>query len=366
MFEFGETMDKINMSKADFEIKLNGFMAMVHLSELDTQVKSEKLTNYVGVIPGKDPFTLSVNDTGKGLTITYKTGKNHRLGFDVANSLVAGVGQVAPKTQIFVGITQSMFDSFKKFVQENQYNIETPKVPGGDAIKIMLKNGINVTITYYPTGKDKKVKLEGRKTYLWNIVALWFAEQSYGSINDILTLIYNESSVKDARLVFDDVVLDRLITKDAGEVYSDPKVINLTEKKWLRTGCMLCNMGLELPEYLPVVSSSIKVVEGLLWKIIVQTCGQDSFDGEKAFIQFSGEKLTSRYINKVGCEKTVDYINSLYAFHKNSRHKYFHNDGVMSQNSCVVTLDDAKKIYKEILKFVNKANGFKEKFYATS
>lgn len=364
MFKFGESIDKINMSKADFDMAINEAMARVQYSELDTQSKSDKLTNYIGVIPGQPSFTLSVYDTGKGLTITYKTGKNHQLGFDVTLSIISCVSQVVPKTHTFVSITKDIFISFKEFVEDNQYKFENPNNPHGEVVKIILKNGMSVTVTYYPT--TKKLKLEGLKSYLWDIVALWFAEQTYGSINDILALVYSEASIKSAKLIFNDGILDNMINKEAGDAYNNEYIINSTEKKWLRTGCMLCNSGISLPEYLPVVSSSIKVVEGLLWKIVSKTCGQASFNGEKTFVQFSGGKLLSNYISIVGSSSTVDYMNKLYAFYRNTRHKYFHNDGVSSSYSSVLTLDDAKKIYKEILNLVRESNNFKERFGVSS
>jgi len=164
---------------------------------------------------------------------------------------------------------------------------------------------------------------------------------------------------------FPDEVITEGLKKEIGDHYSDSKVINDSERKWLKTSYFLLHLKVNLPEYYPVVAGSIKIIEGILRRVLLRKYSIYAFKPKtKAFKHFERDESNNRYKLKNEYrpdfeeENHIVFVEELYNFIDTIRNRYSHNMGTSPY--VIDSKEKAEEIFKQVLDLIKKAGLYKE------
>lgn len=354
------TIEKVKETINECISPLNG-------SVKETQLKAEaKVTTlqYKIEIPGNDAGIIDVFLTKKGITL-FPTGKNVTLSTDICKRITQFADKVISGSRTFKSITIEMFNKFKNFLSESNFNFKTREEDTKIKLEIKTKNNLELTVTWYKT--SHKFLIQGMKTLLWDDVILWLASEIKENPIEIIEIVFDEyEKFKLYKLKYSDDMLDNLLKEKVGKVYNYNNVLKDFDKKWLKTAYLLCKIDIKMPEYYPVVSSSLKVIEGLLKRICLNKFGSSSFGDGNSFYQFDERpqnggvyELKEEYKNSINNSSVVKLIENLYKFVKEVRHTYSHSNGINP-----ILLEDKSKatdILKTVISLIKEAGRFHSK-----
>ncbi|MHB1646813.1 MAG: hypothetical protein EVG15_10805 [Candidatus Acididesulfobacter diazotrophicus] len=312
-------------------------------------------------IPGNKKATLNIYETKNGITIYPITGANQELSLKLAKEIVNNAEKVKTSSQSFESIPENLFDEFLQYLGEEKINIQEKS--DDDIKKIYkLKNGhkLEITVTYYKT--NHKVFIQGKNTKLFKDAVIWFVDKTIKDPDEIIKIVFNSINDFDKyKICFSDNLAESELKNKIGAAYDDNLILYNEEKKWLKVSFYLLNLDMNLPEYYHAVAGSIKVIEGILNRILLNKCGHDSFKLSNSktktiigFAQFEWDcKLKSQYKNKLDASQ-IKYIEVLYSFIRHQRHELFHNSGINPR--LIENKKDAESIFNEIIQFIINAN----------
>ena len=351
------TLEKIEQIIAEFVKEAGG--------RYEIEEKPNKLYQLRIIVPGQKEALLNIYDTKKGITINPKVGTNQELSFKIAELIKKKSKKVETAHQEFNGIFEDLFEEFINEFKEEGFDInEIQDLGHTKTYKLKDKVGHELTVNYYPN--KHKVFIQGRTTKLYDDVVLWFADKIIENPQDIIEIIFN--SIEDFEkypIKFPDEVITEGLKKEIGEYYSDSKVVNDSERKWLKTSYFLLHLKIDLPEYYPVVAGSIKVVEGMLRRILLTKYGIHAFKRKtKAFQHFEYDEDENRYklIDKYRSDfKDINHIHlieDLYNFIDRIRNKYSHNMG--SFPYVIETKEKAEEIFYEVIDLIKRTGVYKK------
>jgi len=331
----------------------------------EIEEKPNKLYQFIIIVPGQEEALLNIYDTKKGITINPKVGSNQELSLKIAELIKKKSKKVETAHQEFNGIFEDLFEEFLNDFKEEGIDINAVQ-DLGHTKTYKLKNsvGLELTVNYYPN--KHKVFIQGRTTRLYDDVILWFADKIIENPQDIIEIIFN--SIEDFEkypINFPDETITEELKKEIGDCYLDNRIINDPERKWLKTSYFLLHLKVNLPEYYPVVAGSIKIVEGILRRILLKKYGINAFKPRtKAFQHFERDesnnryKLIDSYKSDFPNQNHILFTEELYNFINTVRNRYSH---IMRISPYIIgNKEEAEKIFKQVLDLIREAGLYKK------
>lgn len=209
---------------------------------------------------------------------------------------------------------------------------------------------------HYPT--TNALVLKGINTFLWDDVFLVIADKTDYDASKIVNLyIKTEEDVTNTVVNYDDGILEKLAEKIIGDCYNNKFIIINKEKNFLKSAIFLLYTQINLPEYSITISSSIKIIEGLLNRILIKNkipkSGHSFNMFEKSPNSISQYTLKGEFKNNLdgGLIKLID---ELYNFLQKQRHPLCHNDGISPR--IISEKESALSIFEEIVRLLNEAH----------
>jgi len=332
----------------------------------EVEKKPNKLYQFKIIVPGQREALLNIFDTRKGITVNPRVGKNQELSHKVAEAIRKSCRKVESASQSFDGVFEDLFEEFiTEFEEQGMETVPVREDNHRRVVKMKAPNGQEVSVTYYKG--THKVLIQGRTTKLYDDVILWFADKIIDDPGQIIEIVFN--SMEDFcryNIKFPDEVTEKQLKEQLGPLYEDNRVLQDAERKWLKTSLFLLHLTKDLPEYYPVVAGSIKIIEGLLRRILIKRYGfQGAFkEKSKAFKHFHYNKTEGKYVLKDEYMNDFDphykaYIEDLYNFIMGCRHKYMHDQGYYPY--VIETREEAENIFNEVVRLIKEVEPFKEK-----
>lgn len=328
-----------------FAINLNG--------QLESEEKSGNCYQIKIIIPGAATASLALYDTKKGLTINPGLGKNQQLSKQIADILASRTVKVSDYNKTVCGIHECLFNELVEFLLEN--SSEIVKKDLDTKIQLHIKRG-KYELAAHWYRRTNNLHIQGKTSNLLDDLLIWVGDKVINDPKQIIDLLFESfDAVENQKILYPDNIIDDELSKKLGAAYSDRRIISDHEKKWLQTSCYLCTLKIELPEYYAAVSSSIKVVEGLLRRLCHHKFGAGSFEG-KNFAQFVGGSNTLRpeFRTRINDNDAIQCLENLYSFIATKRHAYQHTDGI--NPALVATREIALDIFDEVINLLVQMN----------
>lgn len=326
--------------------------------------KSNNLYQFEISIPGQEKALLNIFLTKHGTTIEEKVGPNPELSKTLAEQIALKGKKTISITRTFKNIPAELFNEFLGFCEEQEITYKIEKDDKYQTHYKLMNNSMQeLTLTYYKT--TRSVFLQGKSTRLYDDILLWFSDKLYQNPEEIIqTIIETMEDFKKYKISFKEDLLEKQLQDKIGDIYNDSKILQPPEKKWLKTSFILVNLNIDLPEYYPAIAGSLKVIEGLLRRILLQKCGLASFHRKTGgFEQFNYNESQKIWELKPCYKKSfssefASYTEKLFNFYKLERNKLQHNPGVSPRE--VESKDEARRIFEEILNLLRKVNTLKK------
>jgi len=317
--------------------------------------KSSILYQFVITIPGQEQALINVYQTKKGLTFDPKVGNNQQLSKKIVEFIITQAEKVRPISQTLKGIYEELLKQFLESLEELEIElIEQKEDHNFKQLKLRNPHKHLLTLNYYPS--TEKLVVQGYSNKLFKDVILWFLDKTIESPEEIVKIIFN--SIKDFEkyeILFPDKLIDEALQKEIGDHYKNDKFLKETERKWLKVSYYLLKFERNLPDYYPSISASLKVIEGVLRRILINRFGwQGPFNPKsKAILAFDFNEqqqkweLKSEYKNKFNPQQ-ITLMEDLYYFFKHTRNLFSHNEGI-PDISALSTIKQAQEIFDEII-----------------
>ncbi len=350
----------INLTVPEVESLIKDWLKSVNGS-VKIIPKSNNLFQFVITIPGQDQALINIYQTKKGLTLDPTVGSNPQLSEKITKFIISQAEKVEPFSQTLKGIHEDLFEEFLDALQELEIDLVEQKEK--DNLKqIKLRNTYNhlITLNYYPS--TATLLIQGHSTKLFKDVVFWFLDKTIESPEEIVKIIFQ--SIQDFekyQIKFPDEIIDKALENEIGIHYKDDKFLKDTERKWLKVSYYLLKFEKDLPDYYPSISASLKVIEGILRRIIINHCGLSSsiFNPKsKSILIFDfnqseqkWELKRSFYSSFNNDNQKIAFIENLYNFLKVVRNRLFHNFGI-PEHSALPFFQEAEEIFKEIIELL--------------
>lgn len=345
-------MNNVNLTKEEFELNLKN---LLNKNFQNVEIQSKTLqhdgSGFTISIPGKESFIFCIWEKPDGLSIQIQ-GKNVELASKILELLTENLESVVQKKQTFVTVTNAIYESIKNhFSSLPTYNIKETRCSSIQKNLYIEKGKLKVTIIYYNT--TQKCILSGNTTALWDEVFFELTDKLNLNVKEVVKLsICSTVQLESAEVNYDDGILEQLLLSILTDsIINNQNLITDIEKKWLKTSIFLLYTEIQLPEYFAAIASSIKVIEGILNRILTNKGIPKSKD-LKYFKSNSTEthwSLLPEYSRKYFHNNTlqINKVNELYTFIQKTRHKYFHNDGY--DPAPINEKEKAVSIFQEII-----------------
>ena len=309
-------------------------------------------------IPGNKIATLNIFETKNGLTISPNVGVNQELSLELATEIANRAEKVKTSSQSFDGINENIFDKFlEHFKEEEKINVQEKANDDIKRIYRLDEHRLETTVTYFKT--NHKVLIQGKNTKLFKDIVLWFAGKLITEPEEIIKIVFHSlDDFNKYPIDYSDNLIESELKNKIGQVY-DKLLLQNEEKKWLKVSFYLFNLKIALPEYYHTIAGPIKVIEGVLTRILLNKCGTMSFSLNKAgnivgFAQFTGNcQLDYKYKKKLN-NNQIQYIENLYSFIKYKRHELSHNRGFNPK--IIQNKNEAEDIFNEIINLIKGLN----------
>ncbi len=325
------------------------------------EIKNPKVGFYQFLveISGNKVSTLNIFETKNGLTISPDVGANQKLSLQLATEIAKIADKVKTNSQSFESITENIFDEFLQHLEADSVDIQ--KTIDDDTKKIYkLKDShkLETTVTYFKT--THKVFIQGKDAKLFKDVILWFTGKVIKEPEEIIKIVFNSiDDFNKYKIDYSDNIIEDALKKEIGAVYNDTSALQNEERTWLKVSFYLLKLDINLPEYYPAVAGSIKVIEGILTRILLNKCGYKSFNISKSgnivgFSQFTGNcKLGGKYKKNFNFAQ-CNLIENLYVFIRDKRHELSHNRGINPK--IIQNKTEAEDIFKKIIDLIKNLN----------
>lgn len=246
--------------------------------------KPGNLFQFIITIPGQDRALINIYQTKKGLTLNPKLGSNPNLSEEITKFVVSRAEKVKPIVQTLKGIHKDLFNEFLDSLEELE--IEIIEVKEDRQFKLKNLYGHLLTLHYYPS--TESLLIQGHSTKLFKDVIIWFLDKTIESPEEIVKIIFESTEdFYKYEISFPDELIDKNLEQEIGFHYYNDKFIKETERKWLKVSYYLLNFERSLPDYYPSISASLKVIEGILTRILLTRCGWEAFNPKsKAILVF--------------------------------------------------------------------------------
>lgn len=352
-------MNNVNLTKEEFELNLKNLLNK-NFQNVDIQSKSLQHDGlgFIICIPGKESFIYCIWEKPDGLSIQIQ-GKNEELANDILKLLTEDLKTIEQKKQTFVTVTNAIYESIKNhFNSLPSYNIKETICTSTQKNLYIEKGKCKITIIYYNT--TQKCILSGNTTALWDEVFFELTDKLNLNVKEVVKLsICSTVQLESAEVNYDDGILEQLLLNIlTAKIINNPNLITEIEKNWLKTSIFLLYTEIQLPEYFAAIAPSIKVIEGILNRILTNK-GIPKNKDLNYFRPNSAEthwSLLPEYSNQYFHNNTlqINKVNELYTFIQNTRHKYFHNDGY--DPAPINQKEKAISIFQEIIKILKNLN----------
>lgn len=343
---------KVKMKKDEFISRLK---SIYKEAEIKSDILKGTQTNLIISLPGQELVTFALYDSSKGLTINPNVGKNQKLGNQITEAILSKVEKCENKTQTFRGISKTLLNDILTELGNNECEIAVNNGATVDNVNIINENE-KVSLSHYPT--TNTLVLKGINTFLWDDVFLVIADKTDYDASKIVNLyIKTEEDVTNTVVNYDDGILEKLAEKIIGDCYNNKFIIINKEKNFLKSAIFLLYTQINLPEYSITISSSIKIIEGLLNRILIKNkipkSGHSFNMFEKSPNSISQYTLKGEFKNNLdgGLIKLID---ELYNFLQKQRHPLCHNDGISPR--IISEKESALSIFEEIVRLLNEAH----------
>lgn len=317
---------------------------------LSVEQKPNHQKNICVEVPGHKKALLALYDTKNGLTINFKVGPNQDLSRQLADNIAAKCTKVSTVSKSIPSISNTLFNSLLDVLRSVDATVAlTDKEKEVEAEA--ARETYTLKLHWYKT--TNTLLIQGKTSNLLDDVLLWVGDNVVDKPEEIVKLLFESfECLKATEINFPDKMIDDKLSKLIGPAYQNFKVLKDAEKKWLKTSYFLCNLAIELPEYYATVSSSIKVIEGILKRICIQKFGHASFGANGGFNQFDGttHKLKPTYESQISDVAARTCIENLYNFYGTRRNSYQHNNGIAP--SLVPDKIVANEILEEIVDLI--------------
>lgn len=352
-------MKNIKLTKKEFEDKLYDYLKNnCKNTEINkTPTHNDGLRIDI-TIPGEKSFIFTLWEKQDGLTIQPQ-GQNIELANKIIDLITKDTQTVVQKKLEFLGVTKVVYDNIKSaFEGKSDYKINDIKCSKVQNNLIIEKGNFKIIIEHYHT--THRCFLVGKSTCLWDEVFIELTSNLNLDVKRIIELsIHSTQELESVTINYDDGILDGLLHFALPDsVLNNERLITETEKKWLKTTMFLLFTEIQLPEYFATIASAIKVIEGVLNKIIILKGIPKSKDFQ--YFDSTPDKkhwyLKSTYASTYFSNNTchINLINEIYTFIQTVRHKYFHNDGVDPAE--IKNKQIAETIFQTILELLKKTD----------
>ena len=325
-------MKNIKLTKKEFEDKLSEYLNKNFKNpEIEKKSAHSDGLRIDITIPGENSFILYLWEKQDGLTIQPQ-GQNIELANKIIDIITNDTQTVIQKKLEFVGVTKAVYDNIKNaYNGKPGYNIKDIKCSTVQNNLIIEKGKYKVIIEHYHT--TQKCFLNGKSTCLWDEVFIELTSNLNLDVKHIIELsIHSTKELESVTINYDEGILDGLLSFALpANILNNQNLITEIEKKWLKTTLFLLFTEIQLPEYFATIASAIKIIEGVLNRILIKKGIPKSNDF--SYFQPTPDKkhwyLIDSYASTYFSNNTrhINLVNEIYTFIQTVRHKYFHNDG---------------------------------------
>jgi len=319
---------------------LNG--AKVEFSQTRDGATKVKIT-----IPGQKSALLLIWFTPNGATIQYKTGKNPQLSEKIAKQIVDECGFLEDKDQSFEGITPESLGELKQYLQDLDIKIIKEEKNAEDIYRLSWHSGQKLTVHYYPT--KHKLRLTGKKNRIFDEINIWYTSLTSQSVEEAIKLIFSDfKQIKTAVEQYPENLLVKEIKRNIGDVYHK---LNDREQWWLQMSVYLLGLHKDLPDFYPTISSSLKLVEGCLKRVLFSKFQIYVPRGRKGFgVAFDSDgNFRTEKTRRQPTSRQKIILERCYKFIADKRNEFQHADIV---NSSIVDRSKAEAIIVEVYDIV--------------
>lgn len=206
-------------------------------------------------------------------------------------------------------------------------------------IKIKGKYNDEITISYY---NNKTLFIQGKITpifldFIVHCTPLLSTNDTVGELKALLSIENDECKIIDKNL--------------NSHIPTNYDKLGDKLETFLKTSLLLINNIIELPDYSSYCYSSLRALEGIIKKRIIEEAGTFSDFGDyfaKKDGVFSLKENSRPFDNQLTCdslEETYNYLNK-------NRHSLFHVDDSI-ETSRTLTFDESVEITKECLRLIS-------------
>ncbi len=327
---------------------------------LNVERKSGNLFQFSITIPGQDKALINIYQTKKGLTLSHEVGSNPHLSKEIAKFIASKAEKVESITHSLKGIHEDLFNEFLDALEELDIKITVVKEgKEGKLFKAENLYGHLLTLNYYPS--TGTLLIQGHSTKLFKDVILWFLDKTIENPEEIVKIIFKTTKdFSKYEITFPDELVDKGLERNIGSHYYNENFIKETERKWLKVSYYLLKFERDMPDYYPSISASLKVIEGILNRIILTHCGWTAFHRRsKAILIFEFDdnsdewRLKKAYQSNFRNRTQIALIEDFYKFYKKVRNKYSHNF-ILPEHSALSDLEEAEQIFLEVQKLLKR------------
>ena len=219
---------------------------------------------------------------------------------------------VTTKTHTFKAITDELYGEFLESF-EDDYSIVISKDDEKQQTVKIASTKPDVTVTWYKT--THTLMIQGCTTNVWDEVALWFVGRVGDNPDPVIEMIFDcKEKFKGVKISYDETYIESLLQGKIGNAYQNQKVLKGFKGKWLNMSQFLLDLQVDLPDYYPTISASMKIIEGILRRICTLKFGMASFKDrsgnyQRNFIQFEelngNMRLRSEYKPKIATPDAI-------------------------------------------------------------
>jgi len=296
-------------------------------------------------IPKEEEAKLKVWFKQDGASINPKLGKNQELSLKIAEEIVKQCGSLLDINKPLHGITEKLFAELLSYLKEQGIKVKTSERENCIKTELRWHSHQRLTLHYYP--QTAKLLVQGKKNHIADLILTWYADYQIDSAQDIIKLVFKSyEDIEKTEEIFPDEVLERKIKDAVGKYYD---ILNNQEKKWLKVSLYLLRLHKDLSEYYPTIAGTLKVIEGMLKRILLKY--QCFFEKHHKFTQFEKDgTLKNSLRGNFRNPQQIEVVERMYRFILDTRHKLQHANPMYSAE---VDREYAEDILNQVLSLIN-------------
>ena len=322
-------------------------------ANIEVEEESDNLWQVEISIPGQEKAKLRIFLTKKGTTIDPTIGKNKELSHKIAKFIASNSNKSRSINKTFENISGEVFDQFRQQLKD-AWHIDVIDEREEDSKTFLRLKGygnFHLALHYYKT--SNRLLIQGKTSPLYyDVLALLMKGLDASRLADA---ILESADLGPIELFPEEEIENELEGLLGKEVYHNGFLLQDAERNWLKTSLFLFKKGYELPEYYPLVAGPLKIIEGILRRILIHRLGNKAFPNNiRHFTHFdkqqNGNYVLKEHFRRYFSDEEIQYVEECYNFLKKYRDVYSHNLGITQE--VISNIDEAWQVFQLIIKLI--------------